>query len=109
MVILLMLLALVSVPFDLVAFLLWRWRPDAGRAFLIAGAVAAVTSLGVFVVTLGVIDRMHTWDVSMGDYWNSAFFALLSMPPVMVIVGTGAYRRLQRNRRAVLASGSGLH
>jgi hypothetical protein len=96
MVILSMLLALGSVPLGLVAFLLWRWRPDAGRTFLIAGAVAATTSLGVFVVALAVIDGMHTWDVSMGDYLNSAFIALLSVPPVMLIVGMVAYRHLHR-------------
>jgi hypothetical protein len=76
---------------------------------LIAGIVAAATSLGIFVVTLGVIDRMHTWDVSMGDHWNAAFVALLSVRPLMIIVGTAAYRRLRDRRgRVVLASGSGL-
>lgn len=107
MVILLMLLALGSMPFGIVAFLLWRWRPDVGSAFLIAGVVAAATSLGIFVVALAIIDGMHPWDVSMGDYWNSAFVALLSVPPVMLIVGSVACQRLRR-RRVVLASASGL-
>jgi hypothetical protein len=98
-----MLPALGSVPFGLVAFLLWRWRHDVGHASLIAGAVAAAVSLGVFVVALAVIDGMHTWDVSMGDYWTSAFLALLSVPPVMLIVGSLAYQRLWR-RRVLLAS-----
>ncbi len=98
MAILFILLLMGSIPFGLVAFLLWSWRPDVGRAFLIAGGVAAATSLGVFVVTLGVIDRMHTWDVSMGDDWKSALSALLSVPPVAVAVGVLAYRHLQRRR-----------
>jgi hypothetical protein len=107
MIILFMLLGLGSVPFGIVAFLLWRWRPDVGSAFLIGGVVAAAISLAVFVVALAIIDGMHTWDVSIGDDWNSAFVALLSVPPVMLIVGLVAYQRLRR-RRAVLASGSGL-
>jgi hypothetical protein len=107
MFILFMLLALGSVPFGLVTFLLRRWRPDVGSAFLIAGAVAAATSLGVFVVALAIIDGMHPWNVSMGDYWNSAFVSLLSVPPVMLLVGSVAYRRLRR-RRVMLASESGL-
>ena len=107
MVILFMLLALGSVPFGLVAFLPWRWRPAVGSVFIGAGAVAAATSLGVFVMALVVIDRMHTWDVSMGDYWNAALIALLSVPPVVLIVGTVAYRRRRHSAPPASSTGTG--
>ncbi|MEO8293249.1 MAG: hypothetical protein ABI635_08920 [Actinomycetota bacterium] len=95
MIILFILLAVGGVPFGVAALLLWRWRPDAGPALLIGAVVGVMTAFGVFVVALGIIDGMHTWDLSMGDYWLAALAGLLAAAVVALIVGLIVYRRVR--------------
>ncbi len=108
MIVLLILLSIAAVPFGVLTFLLWRRWPDAGRALAIGGAAGVATAFGVFVVTLRVIDGMHAWDLSMGDYWSAAFTGVLSAAPIVVVVGMLAHRRSRlSSRHAGVSAGTG--